>query len=328
MARPDRLEPGSPYPLGATFDGMGVNFAVFSAHAEKIELCLFDPGGKREIARHELPEWTDEVWHGYLPDALPGLVYGYRAYGPYAPDRGHRFNPNKLLLDPYARRLAGSMRWTDALFGYRVRSPRLDLSFDRRDSAPAMPKGVVTHDAFDRLGWIERLDVRLADGHVITLHCPNTGSMRNCVLPATPCWYSTSDNPKRKYAHTLEVVTTPGGHLAGVNTGRANTLVQLAIAHPPLSAPGAKWSYSNTNYILLGQMVEVATGRSLGAELEARFAANRPRVRSVDDEDWLAVARELSRSRAVVVLERHESYGLENSSHNSGVFHAGRDGTR
>ncbi len=152
MSRPDRLEPGLPYPLGATFDGTGINFAVFSAHAEKIELCIFDPAGRREVARHALPEWTDEVWHGYLPDALPGLIYGYRAYGPYAPAEGHRFNPHKLLIDPYARRLTGSLKWTDALFGYRVRSRRADLSFDRRDSAPAMPKAVVTHDSFDWSG--------------------------------------------------------------------------------------------------------------------------------------------------------------------------------
>jgi isoamylase len=146
---PDRLEGGSPYPLGASFDGLGVNFAIFSAHAEKIELCVFEPTGKREIARYELPEWTDEVWHGYLPDARPGLLYGYRAYGRYAPEEGHRFNPNKLLLDPYARRLSGNIKWSDVLHGYPVRGRRADLSFDKRDSAPAMPKAVVTHDVFD-----------------------------------------------------------------------------------------------------------------------------------------------------------------------------------
>jgi glycogen operon protein len=146
---PDRLEPGSPYPLGATFDGLGVNFAVFSANAEKIELCLFEATGRREVARYVLPEWTDEVWHGYLPDAKPGLLYGFRAHGRYAPQEGHRFNPNKLLLDPYAKRVAGEIRWTDALFGYRLNSGRADLSFDRRDSAPAMPKAVVTASAFD-----------------------------------------------------------------------------------------------------------------------------------------------------------------------------------
>ncbi|GGB23881.1 glycogen operon protein GlgX homolog [Sphingomonas metalli] len=146
---PDRLDPGSPYPLGATCVEGGVNFAVFSANATKIELCLFDSGGRRELARLELPECTDEVWHGFLPDAGPGQLYGYRAYGPYEPEQGHRFNPNKLLLDPYARQLHGQIKWTDALHGYQVRSKREDLSFDKRDSAPAMPKGVVVDDHFD-----------------------------------------------------------------------------------------------------------------------------------------------------------------------------------
>jgi glycogen operon protein len=148
-ALPDRLSAGSPYPLGATFDGLGVNFAVFSAHAEKVELCLFDSAGRREIGRRELPECTDEVWHGYLPDANPGLSYGYRVHGPYAPEQGHRFNPNKLLLDPYAKGLKGEVRWTDALFGYRLNARNADLSFDRRDSAPAMPKAVVVSSHFD-----------------------------------------------------------------------------------------------------------------------------------------------------------------------------------
>jgi Carbohydrate-binding module 48 (Isoamylase N-terminal domain)/Alpha amylase, catalytic domain len=148
-ALPSRLERGSPYPLGATWDGLGTNFAVFSAHAERIELCLFDPSGRREIARLPLPECTDEVWHGYLPNARSGLIYGYRAHGPYNPQDGHRFNPHKLLLDPYVKRFAGSLRWSDALFGYRINSPRGDLSLDRRDSAQGMLKAVVTEDMFD-----------------------------------------------------------------------------------------------------------------------------------------------------------------------------------
>jgi glycogen operon protein len=143
---PERMQPGSPYPLGAHCDGIGTNFAVFSAHAERIELCLFDPSGRREIARYELPECTDEIWHGYLPRLRGGQLYGYRAYGPYEPEQGHRFNPNKLLLDPYARLLAGQLRWSDVLHGYRVASPRADLSFDRRDSAAAMPKAVVVDE--------------------------------------------------------------------------------------------------------------------------------------------------------------------------------------
>ena len=146
---PEQLEGGSPYPLGSSFDGLGVNFAVFSANADRIELCLFDPAGKRQVARFFLPECTDEVWHGYLPNARPGLVYGFRAHGAYAPAQGHRFNPHKLLLDPYARRLVGQVRWTDALHAYPVRGRSADMGFDRRDSAPAMPKAVVTHDSFD-----------------------------------------------------------------------------------------------------------------------------------------------------------------------------------
>jgi glycogen operon protein len=148
----DRLDTGAPYPLGATWDGLGVNFAIFSAHATRIELCLFDAEGRREIARLDLPDQTDQVWHGYLPNAQPGQLYGYRAHGPYAPQDGHRFNPNKLVLDPYAKAIFGHTRWSDALFGYRVASSRADLTFDRRDSAPAMPKGVVTADNFS---WAE-----------------------------------------------------------------------------------------------------------------------------------------------------------------------------
>jgi glycogen debranching enzyme GlgX len=140
--------PGRPYPLGATWDGKGVNFALFSAHAERVELCLFDERGLREVARHILPEYTDQVWHGYLPDVLPGQLYGYRVYGAYDPANGHRFNGNKLLIDPYARLLSGKLRWTDAHFSYRVGTPRGDLSFDRRDNASNMPKCVVVDTSF------------------------------------------------------------------------------------------------------------------------------------------------------------------------------------
>ncbi len=145
---PDRLLPGAPWPLGATWDGLGINFAVFSAHATRLQLCLFDPSGRREIMRYDLPECTDEVWHGYLPNARAGLIYGFRAHGPYEPQAGHRFNPHKLLLDPYARRLHGEWRNADALYGYRINSPRADLSFDRRDSAPGVMKAVVADESF------------------------------------------------------------------------------------------------------------------------------------------------------------------------------------
>ena len=139
---------GKPFPLGATWDGLGVNFALFSANATKVELCLFDDEGETELERVELPEYTDEVWHGYLPSARPGTVYGYRVHGPYEPDAGHRFNPNKLLLDPYAKQLVGELRWGPELFGYKIDSPDKDLSFDERDSSHLMQKCRVIDPAF------------------------------------------------------------------------------------------------------------------------------------------------------------------------------------
>jgi isoamylase len=138
-----RLEDGSPAPLGATWDGKGVNFALFSAHATAVELCLFDSSGRRQIEQYRLPQCSDEVWHGYVNGLRPGQLYGYRVHGPYEPTHGHRFNPNKLLIDPYARRLAGRIRWHDAAYGYRRGTQRADLTIDRRDSAPMMPKCIV-----------------------------------------------------------------------------------------------------------------------------------------------------------------------------------------
>ncbi len=143
---------GSPHPLGATWDGKGVNFAIFSRHAEKVELCLFDETGKRELQRIPLRERTDFVWHGYLPQLRPGQLYGYRVHGPYEPSAGHRFNPHKLLLDPYARSIVGALRWSDAHFGYTIGGKKDDLSFDRRDSASGMPKSQVVDGAFDWSG--------------------------------------------------------------------------------------------------------------------------------------------------------------------------------
>jgi glycogen operon protein len=135
-----RLQRGRPYPLGASVEDNGVNFALFSAHAEKVELCLFDQKGEREIVRLVLPEYTDEVWHGFLPEARPGLLYGYRVYGPYDPLNGHRFNPNKLLIDPYARSLSRSFEWNEIHCGCDCGDAREDLSFDERDNAAFMPK--------------------------------------------------------------------------------------------------------------------------------------------------------------------------------------------
>jgi len=140
--------PGRPYPRGATWDGEGVNFAIFSSGAERVELCIFDDSGRREIERVVLPECTDEVWHGYLPEARPGTVYGYRVHGPHRPEDGLRFNAHKLLVDPYAKELVGRLRWSDALYGYTIGHPREDLSFDRRDSARFVPKARVVEPAF------------------------------------------------------------------------------------------------------------------------------------------------------------------------------------
>jgi isoamylase len=143
-----RLESGSPGPLGATFDGHGVNFALFSANATRVELCLFDVPDGPETARITLPEYTNEVWHGYVPGLAPGQLYGYRVHGPYEPRAGHKFNHHKLLLDPYARGHAGALKWDDALFSYQIGAKRAaDLAIDEHDSAAFLPKCVVVAEA-------------------------------------------------------------------------------------------------------------------------------------------------------------------------------------
>jgi glycogen operon protein len=144
-----RQWPGRPYPLGATWDGAGVNFTLFSEHGTKVELCLFDsPDASKETRRIPLNEYTDHVWHGYFPDVRPGQVYGYRVHGRYEPAEGHRFNPAKILLDPYAKAIGRQLRWDDALFGYRIGDSAADLSKDDRDSAAVAPLGAVIDTAF------------------------------------------------------------------------------------------------------------------------------------------------------------------------------------
>ncbi|MEB8289332.1 glycogen debranching protein GlgX [Klebsiella michiganensis] len=176
------IEPGDGQQLGANFDGKGVNFALFSAHAERVELCLFDPCGKTEIARLELPEYTHEIWHGYVPGLQPGALYGYRVYGPYDPENGHRFNPHKLLIDPYARELEGDIEWNDAHFGYELDHEEKDLSFDTRDSAPFTPKcKVVDPDAFDWHGE-NRPDVPWPHAVIYETHVKGF-TQRNPALP-------------------------------------------------------------------------------------------------------------------------------------------------
>ncbi len=158
-----RIREGLPRPRGATWDGKGTNFAVFSGNATKVEVCIFDPTGTREVERIALPEYTDQIWHGYLPDVTPGTIYGYRVDGPYEPDAGHRFNPNKLLLDPYAGAHFGELKWDPAVFGYKMESGD-DTTFDERDSAPFVPKCTIVDPNFTWQGErVTRRPVRWDD---------------------------------------------------------------------------------------------------------------------------------------------------------------------
>ena len=165
--------------MGASFTGDGVNFAVFSAHAEKIELCLFTPDGRKETARLAVIERDGDIWHIHVGGLTLGTVYGFRAHGPYAPEQGHRFNPHKLLLDPYARALEGRLRWSDAVMGYKIGSPRGDLSFDTRDSAFAVPKAVVTDPSFswgnDQALRTPRIDTLIYEAHVKSMTALHPG---------------------------------------------------------------------------------------------------------------------------------------------------------
>ncbi|HET6673758.1 MAG TPA: glycogen debranching protein GlgX [Nitrospiraceae bacterium] len=144
-----KIRPGRPYPLGATWDGEGVNFALFSENATAVELCLFDRADQeKETHCIRVDERTNQIWHVYLPEARPGLLYGYRVHGPYDPAAGHRFNPSKLLIDPYAKSLTGDVQWSDAMFGYRIGDPETDLSYDDRNNSANVPKSVVIEQAF------------------------------------------------------------------------------------------------------------------------------------------------------------------------------------
>ncbi len=174
--------PGDPYPRGATWDGEGVNFSLFSAHADKVDLCVFDATGRQEQQRIEIKERTDETWHCYLPEARPGLLYGYRVHGPYRPEEGHRFNPHKLLVEPYAKHLSGNLRWSDAHFAYRVGHAKEDLSFDRRDNAAGMPKCRVIDPAFT-WGEDRRPRVPWNDTVIYELHVRGF-TMRHPDVPA------------------------------------------------------------------------------------------------------------------------------------------------
>jgi glycogen operon protein len=144
------IYPGNAFPLGATYDGKGVNFSIYSEHAEEVELCLFENlDSEREFLKVKLKEREHHVWHVYVADLKPGQLYGYRVYGPYDPSNGYRFNPNKLLLDPYAKAISGTIDWHDSVFGYRIGQPEEDLSFSATDSAPYVPRSVVVDPYFE-----------------------------------------------------------------------------------------------------------------------------------------------------------------------------------
>ena len=169
------VSPGQPWPMGATLTGDGVNFAVFSAHAEGIELCLFSPDGRKELSRLPMRDRDGDIWHIHVGGLTAGCVYGYRAHGPYEPERGHRFNPHKLLLDPYARALEGRLKWSDAVMGYKVGSPKGDLSLDTRDSAFAVPKAVVVDPSF---GWGSDAPPRVPRAETVILEAHLRGLTR------------------------------------------------------------------------------------------------------------------------------------------------------
>lgn len=174
---------GRPTPRGATWDGQGTNFSLFSAHATKVEVCLFDATGEKEIERVSLPEYTDQIWHCYLPGIHPGTPYGYRVHGPYEPEAGHRFNPNKLLLDPYAYAHMGELQWNPALFGYQMESGD-DLTFDERDSAPFMPKCTVVDQNFDWSGPRDRKIVPWDDTIIYEMHVRGFTKRHPAVPPS------------------------------------------------------------------------------------------------------------------------------------------------
>jgi glycogen operon protein len=177
----NRIKEGSPSPRGAVWDGTGTNFAVFSAHATKVEVCIFEDTGERELQRIELPEYTDQIWHGYLPDIRPGTPYGYRVHGPYEPEAGHRFNPNKLLQDPYAGANIGKLTWHPAIFGYQVETGD-DLTYDERDSAPYVCKCTVVDPGFDWSDMRDHKKIPWDDTVIYELHVRGY-TMRHPAVP-------------------------------------------------------------------------------------------------------------------------------------------------
>jgi len=198
---------GLPFPRGATWDGKGTNFAVFSANATRVEVCIFDEKGNKELKRISLPEYTNEIWHGYVPDIHPGTPYGYRVYGPYEPDAGHRFNPNKLLLDPYAYANIGRLKWNPALFGYKMETGD-DRTFDERDSAPFLPKCTVADQSFDWTGPHDHKPIPWDDTIIYELHVKGYTKNHEAVTPKLRGTYAGFSTPEvLDYIKSLGVTT-------------------------------------------------------------------------------------------------------------------------
>ncbi|MFY9940435.1 MAG: glycogen debranching protein GlgX [Silvibacterium sp.] len=204
-----QMKEGSPTPRGATWDGTGTNFAVFSAHATKVEVCFFNEAGDKEIDRQELPEYTNQIWHGYIPGIRPSTRYGLRVYGPYEPEAGHRFNPNKLLLDPYACAHIGELEWDPALFGYQMESGD-DTTFDERDSAPFMPKCIVVDPDFNwhGQGRLAKYRVPFDDTILYEVHVRGFTKLHPGVPQPRKGTYSGLGQPEVvKYIKSLGVTT-------------------------------------------------------------------------------------------------------------------------
>lgn len=202
------IRPGKPSPLGATWDGLGVNFALYSKHAERVELVLFDhPDDTSPAFSVELPEKTGPIWHGYIPNIRPGQLYGYRVHGRYAPQQGHRFNANKIVLDPYAKAIGRSLRWHDSLFGYQPGDPTEDLSFNEEDSAPYAPLGAVVEDTFE-WGNDRRPDIPWEDTLIYETHVKGISKLHPEVPPSLRGTYlGLASDPILEHLKQLGVTT-------------------------------------------------------------------------------------------------------------------------
>lgn len=233
------LERGRPYPLGAQWDGLGVNFAVYAAHATRVQLALFESPDATSAARTlDLAERTGPIWHGYLPHAQPGLHYGLRAEGPFSPEDGHRYNPNKLLLDPYAKAIGRPLRWDDSLYGYPIGHPDADLAFDERDSAPFAPLGVVTADAFE-WGYDRPLGIPWEDTVIYETHVKGLTQLH-------------PDVPEHERGTYLGVIAEPVlDHLKGLGVTTVQLLPIHAMVHDErLIKMGLDnyWGYNTLSY--------------------------------------------------------------------------------